>query len=264
MERKLGVSFNAYGPVPIDEQIGLLKKNGFSAVFTGAENPNLETIIPALRAADISCDNFHAPFNKINDIWYEGDDGEDMLNRLLVSVEKCEKYNVPALVVHLSAGMNPPYVNTVGHDRWTRLMESADAKGVTICYENQRKLSNLAFAFEEFPTAKFCWDCGHEFCFTPGRHYMPLFGDKLAALHIHDNSKVFNNDDHMIPYDSSIDFGFVADQIARSGYEGTLMLELIRKKTKYYSEWTAEDYYRHAGEAARRLNDEIEKAGKTI
>lgn len=262
MERKLGISLGAYGSVALDEQISLMKANGFSATFTGAENPNLDVIIPALKDAGISCDNFHAPFNKINDIWQVGDAGDHMLSRLLTSVEKCAKYEVPALVVHLSSGEKAPCVNAIGRDRWAQLMDLADKRGVTICYENQRKLSNLAFAFEEFPAAAFCWDCGHEFCFTPGRHYMPLFGKKLAALHIHDNCMVFNSDDHMIPGDSGIDFDYVAGQIAESGYEGTLMLELIRKKTEFYADWTAEQYYAHAGDAARKLSADIDAAKK--
>lgn len=264
MERKLGASLNCYGALPIEEQADLLKKNGFTATFTGSENPQLDTIIPVLREAGISCDNFHAPFNKINDIWLPGEAGDDMLNRLLVSVEKCVKYDVPALVVHLSSGMKPPHVTSEGYDRWAKLMDLADAKGVTICYENQRKLSNLAFAFEEFPTAKFCWDTGHECCFTPGRRYMPLFGDKLAALHIHDNSMIFNSDEHMIPYDSKMDFDYVAKEIALSGFEGTLMLEIIRKNSTHYVNYTAEEYFHHAGEAARRLAAEIEKIRESL
>lgn len=260
MSRKIGTNWGCYGPLPIAEQIDLMKRNGFEATFTGSENGKLEELIPALREAGITCDNFHAPFNKINDIWKAGEDGENMLDRLLVSVEKCEKYDVPALVVHLSSGLTPPYVNEIGHDRWARLMDLADSKGVTICYENQRMLSNLAFAFEEFPTARFCWDIGHESCFTPGRHYMPMFGKYLSALHIHDNHGVFNMDEHMLPFDASIDFAYAADEIARTGYEGTVMLEIIRKNSTYYPETPAEEYYRRAGEAVRKLAAMIDAA----
>ena len=260
MERKLGISLGAYGSMPLDEQLSLMKANGFSATFTGAENPNLEVIIPALKEAGISCDNFHAPFNKINDIWRVGDAGDHMLSRLLTSVEKCAKYEVPALVVHLSSGEKAPYVNAIGRDRWAQLMDLADAKGVTICYENQRKLSNLAFAFEQFPNAAFCWDCGHEFCFTPGRHYMPLFGSKTKALHIHDNKCQYNGDDHMIPYEANIDFDYVADMIAASKFEGTLMLELIMHKSGEYETTPVDEYARRAGLAAQRLAAAVEKA----
>jgi len=263
MSRKLGVNYGCYGPLPLDEQLSLIKKYGFETIFTGSENPNLDVLMKAAKEAGIGVDNYHAPFNKINDIWMPGEAGENMLERLIESVEKCYKYDVPALVVHLSSGLTPPYVNETGHDRFVRLMEKAAERDVTICYENQRMLSNLAFAFETFKDqAKFCWDCGHESCFTPGRHYMPLFGSKLAALHIHDNSGVFNSDDHMIPGDAQMDFDYVAEQIALSGYQGTLMLEIIRKKTEFYADWTPDRYFAHAAAAGRKLIDSIDSYSK--
>ena len=259
MTRKLGVSLGCYGGLQLDEQISMMKKYGFEACFTGSENPNLDSIIPALKDAGISCDNFHAPFNKINDIWKPGEEGDDMAARLYRSVEKAAFHGVPAIVVHLSSGLNPPHVNDVGCARWAKLMEIAKEANVLICYENQRMLSNLAFAFEEFPeTARFCWDCGHEFCFTPGRHYMPIFGHKLSALHIHDNHCVFNKDEHLIPGDGSIDFGYIAAQIVESGYTGTVMLELIRKNSDLYPDWTADRYYEHAAAAGKKLIADID------
>ncbi|MCQ2430426.1 MAG: sugar phosphate isomerase/epimerase [Clostridia bacterium] len=259
MNRSIGISWGCFGSLSIGEQIGLMKENGFTATFTGSENKFLDEIMPALRAAGIRCDNYHAPFDGINGIWREGEAGDVMAERLYASVRTCVRWEVPALVVHLSSGMTPPHVNDVGHARWVTLMELADREGVTICFENQRMLSNLAYAFETFPTASFCWDVGHEGCFTPGRQYMPLFGNKLAALHIHDNHGVFNADEHMIPFDGSLDFDAAARMIAASGYTGTIMLELIRRNSDLYADWTPERYYRHAAEAARRIAEAVER-----
>lgn len=260
MNRTIGISWGCFGGLSTDEQINLMRENGFAATFTGSENKNLNEIMPALRAAGITCDNYHAPFDGINHIWRAGEDGDRMAERLYESVRTCVRYGVPALVVHLSSGMTPPHVNDVGHERWAKLMGLADREGIVICFENQRMLSNLAYAFETFSTARFCWDVGHEACFTHGRRYMPLFGDKLSALHIHDNHAVFNGDEHMIPGDGSIDFASAARQIAASGYQGTIMLELIRRNSDLYADWTPERYYRHAAEAARRIADAVAAA----
>ncbi len=265
MTRKIGINVNCYGPLPFDEQISLMKKEGFEACFTGSANPELDNLMKALEGSGVVCDNYHAPFDGINDIWKPGEAGDVMLARLIDSVGKCVKYDVPALVVHLSSGSKAPHVNDWGADRFAALMAEADRVGVAVCYENQRKLSNLAFAFEQFKTARFCWDCGHEFCFTPGRHYMPIFGDKLSALHIHDNPTEYNGDKHMIPYDAKIDFSYVAEQIALSGYEGTLMLELLRRNSMFfYENYTPEQYFSRAGAAARRLREEVEAAAARL
>ena len=90
-----------------------------------------------------------------------------------------------------------------------------------------------------------------------GITYMPLFGSKLAALHIHDNEKVYNADLHLIPYDGKIDFDRVAREIAESGYEGSIMLEVSRKSSHYYDNLSANEYFSHATHAANKLRNTI-------
>jgi len=142
------------------------------------------------------------------------------------------------------------------------LMEASREIGVSIAFENQRKLANLALMFEYYEDALFCWDVGHEACFAGGREYMPLFGDKLAALHIHDNTCEFNHDFHMLPYDGKINFDKVARAIAESGYTGSLMLEVGRWGSPRYDGLSAEEYYNRAGIAAKRLRDAVESYRK--
>ncbi len=138
-----------------------------------------------------------------------------------------------------------------------KLMEEADKKGVTVAYENQRKISSLAMMLEFYPNAGFCWDAGHEGCFTPGKQFMPLFGDRLTCLHLHDNNGIFNGDDHLIPGDGTLDFDRVARQIAQSGFSGTVMLEILRENTHRYDALSPTEYYRRAGAAARSLEEKI-------
>ena len=260
MRHKIGINLNCYGDLPVERQIALMQKEGFEACFTGSELTELQQVAPALKAAGVAWETIHAPYAGINDIWLPGEQGDRMLQRLTEALQRCVRFGVPALVVHLSSGMTPPHVNDIGYERFSALMDAAAREGITICYENLRKLSNLAFAFEEFPAARFCWDCGHEFCFTPGRHYMPLFGDKLSALHLHDNHCVQNRDEHLIPYDGTIDYDYVARQISASGFQGTLMLEVIRQQTDFYAADTPETYYARAGAAARRLRAAVAAA----
>ncbi|MBQ7821085.1 MAG: sugar phosphate isomerase/epimerase [Clostridia bacterium] len=254
----IGICFNAYAGLEIEQQIRLMRENGFEATFVGSESPRLDEKMSAIRAAGIACESVHAPFNKINDMWYDGEAGEDMLARLMHSVDVCVKHNIPVSVVHLSSGIPAPRINDVGYDRFSRLMEYADKNNVTIAYENQRMLANIAFAFEQFPTAGFCWDVGHEACFANGRRYMPLFGDKLVQLHVHDNCEEFNSDLHLIPYDGKIDFERVARSIADTGYDRSLMLEIMKDNSDRYTDLTPEQYYKRASDAAHRLADRVE------
>lgn len=255
----IGISWNAYKEAPMTtaEQIELLKKNGFTNTFADAKDPGLRELVPELRKNGIECDTLHAPFNGINHIWADDDSGEDILGRLIATAELCAELDIPVMVVHLSSGDNAPRITDSGYERFKRLVDTADALGVKVAFENQRKLANLAFAMEVFPSAGFCWDAGHEKCFAYGRRYMPLFGSRLCALHIHDNDCEHGHDLHKLPYSSKIDFETVAREIADSGYDGTVMLEVFSGVSGDYKDYTAEEFYAEAGSAAARLRDRI-------
>ena len=260
-EMKIGISWDAYGDgeLNINEQIALMKKYGFEATFAMSDNPELDAIVEAARGEDITHDTCHAPFRGINRIWSDNSDGDDALLMLKNSVDACARNNIPVDVVHLSSGDNAPRISDAGYRHFRELVDYADCNGVQIAFENQRKLANIAFAFEEFPTAGFCWDVGHEACFAYGREYMPLFGSKLVALHIHDNFAVHEGDRHMIPFDAGLDFDKAARYIAESGFEGTVMLELMRHTSGEYEDYTPDEYFGKAAAAADRIRSMIEK-----
>lgn len=256
----IGICLYAF-PCPLEEQIACMKKYGFTGTFIMADNPRLGEAVQMCREAGIVMENLHAPFKYINNIWLDSREGEQMLADLLQSVDNCAKYDIPLLVVHLSSGDFPPPINPLGMHRFRMLMAYAKEKNVQIAFENQRKLSNLALAFEELEDALFCYDTGHEsvLCLL-GIEFMPLFGKRLAALHVHDNHCVHNADEHMIPGDGLIDFDRKAAQIAAVGYEGTMMLELIAKNFDSYIAMGPDAYYAKAAAAARDLVARVDAA----
>ncbi|MBR4766254.1 MAG: sugar phosphate isomerase/epimerase, partial [Clostridia bacterium] len=261
---KIGISWNAYGDgeLGIKEQIALMKKYGFEATFAMSDDKNLDRIVEAVRCEGITPDTCHAPFRGINRIWFDNSNGDDALKMLKDSVDACARNSIPVDVVHLSSGDNAPRISDAGYRHFKELVYYADVNGVKIAFENQRKLANIAFAFEEFPTAGFCWDVGHEACFAYGREYMPLFGSRLVALHIHDNFAVHEGDRHMIPFDAGLDFDKAAGHITRSGFDGTVMLELMRHTSGEYENYTPDEYYSKAAKAAARIRDMIEEKRK--
>lgn len=255
---KIGISHNCYGKISLTDEIRLMKENGFTATFMGNEHDDFDDTVKAFRAAGIEVETIHAPFDRINDLWLPGEAGDRMLDRLIRSLQDAHRNRIPVVVIHMSSGVNPPIISDIGNQRFARLMETAKELGVVPAFENQRKLANLALMFEYHEDARFCWDTGHEACFAGGREYMPLFGEHLVALHVHDNTCEPDKDYHMIPYDGKIDFDRVARQIARSPFHGTIMLELGRWNHPAYADVSAEEYFQRAGIAAKRLADAVE------
>jgi len=247
--RKIGINLHAIAGLTDEEYIREAASLGFNTIFSGVREAERQAAIGGFCVKyGMEYETLHAPFGHMNDIWLEDDHG--MLDELLNCVDHCVLAGAPIAVVHLSAGSKPPSITDIGRERFTRLVEYGREKNVKIAFENQRKLANIAWAFEAFPdeSVGFCWDCGHELCFTPGRHYMPLFGDRLICTHIHDNTCIYNDDSHFLPFDGAGDFDYVARAIRESGYTGSLMLE-VGNKTRY-GEMSPQDFIE---EAYRRI-----------
>ena len=257
---KIGINWNSYSTLDEKVQARLIVDNGFDNTFLtlNGEDFDIEKIFATLKEYNIECENIHAPFKNIGDMWLMGENGEKMLAELIKTVELCATYEIPTIIVH-PLGRTARRINDIGYERFYKLMESAKRNGVIVAYENIRYLSNLAFLMEEFPEAKFCWDVGHEDVFSTGINYMPLYGDRLGAIHIQDNEMIYDSDLHLIPYDGKKNFDYVAKEIAKVEYNGSLMLEVLRRCSHYYDTWSPEEYFNHAAKAAMRLKETVEK-----
>ncbi len=251
---KLGINMNAY-PISISEQVEYMLKYGFEATFSMADSPTLDEEILACRVAGIVHENLHAPFRKINSIWEEGEEGEQMLLSLLKAVDDAKKYDIPTIVIHLSSGKTPPRVSDLGFSRFDRLFQYAKEQGITLAIENQRFFGIFSLFMDYYPEAKFCFDTGHNVCFTKNKPFIETFGDRMVALHTHDNNT--EEDEHRIPFDADIDFGPMMIEIADTPYKGSLMLEVIAGHNPYYADTTADEYYARASTSASRLRDMV-------
>lgn len=259
--RKIGMSLAAMILKSEEDTVRVVEKMaevGFKATFTAMLEMDRQTAVAELLSKNgIDYESLHAPSANINDMWLSGEAGEAKLSELKKCAEHAHAAGAGIIVVHLSSGEAAPPVTDIGRERFTRLIEHADKMGVSVAFENQRKVSNIAWAFENFPKGSnvgFCWDCGHEMAFAHGRQYMPLFGDRLICTHIHDNYGIFQQDKHLLPFDGTLDFHRVARQINEYGFKGSLMLEIDYKKSpELYGNLSYLEYVERAAHAARRL-----------
>jgi sugar phosphate isomerase/epimerase len=259
----MNIGMNIYDGIPLTRQVEYFKKYGVTSTFLGGEIPEFDQAMVLLQENGILCESLHAPYNGINAMWGEDEEaGQKMLDRLKDSVDKCAKYGIPVVVVHLSSGRPMTPISKIGLQRYEALFSYAQAKGVTVALENQRYLENLSFFMEHYDTPAFCWDNGHQYCCLNGVDLMGMFGHRLAFLHIHDNRNQLDTDDHLIPFDGNIPFDEVARQIAESGFEGTLMLELGKLTTidgkPVYGDMNDEEYIQRAATAARQVAEMVE------
>ncbi len=256
--RPIGINFDAIGGLSDEDYVKTVAELGFNNMFTQV-TPSEEkqaSWADLFAKHGITYETIHAPWKNINAMWLPGEDGEAAVQMLTNAIDRCALVGAPIAVVHLSSGLTPPPVTDLGRERFTRVVEHAQKKGIVVAFENQRFLSNISWAFEAFSPADsvaFCWDCGHESCFAHGREYMPLFGDRLVCTHIHDNSGEFDADTHLIPFDGMFNYHRFAEQINKVGYNGSLTLEVCEPNSKNYVGMDPYAYLEKAANAAKKL-----------
>lgn len=250
--------------VGLEEQIQTLAEAGIKKTFINNKCPDMGRIMELMKQYGIVCEFFHSHFKMtadgetivIDDLCQPEKKGEQMLEQLKRDVLACVTYRVPTLVVHIPHNETALEENACCKRRYQELYAFAEQNGVTLAFENMHHTENLDYIFSLLPEAKFCWDCGHQYCRTPEAEPMEQYGRKVAALHIHDNH--MQADEHLIPFEGLIDFHKVAHALAESGYDGALMLE-IKYRGEYARTMSYQEYTAKAVGAARQIIDLVEQ-----
>ncbi len=117
--------------------------------------------------------------------------------------------------------------------------------------------AHLDAANDEYLTA--CLDVGHAEMLgsdTTAVEMIYALGDRLKALHIHDNDKI--HDSHLIPFSMQIDFVPIVKALKDINYQGYFTLECA----SYFEGWREEDVFggvQNLANTARKLADMFEE-----
>jgi len=239
--------------------IKLIKEAGFQYVMTwwGDEFENFtgpkEQHPGIIRKTGLKLENVHFPFEGVNDIWEDTTAGQETFDRYCSYIDDCKTYEIPTAVVHTTSGDYPPPYSQLGLDRFKRLIEKAEKNNVNIALENVRKPEYMDNIFKNIKSdrLKFCYDSGHENCFTPGLDFLAKYGDKLAALHLHDNDGA--SDQHLLPFMGNVKWERIMAHLKRLEYKGPLAFEIDSQFIDVSKEYTAFEYLSEAVKRASTL-----------
>lgn len=244
--------------IPLEERLRLISAAGFDGVMLGFSDEYRHTQYELADRAGLKIENVHSPFDRMNALWEKRDDSDYIYKRTAECIRICAANDVRKVIVHPTDGMIPPRI-TFGFINFNKLISLAENYNVKLLFENiqlPQFLDPLFVEFGESGSVGFCYDVGHENCFTRGDDRLFAHGDKLEALHIHDNDG--SSDGHMIPFDGCIDFEGFLKKVRKLRYGGALSLELYMTKSPLYKNTTPEDFVRRARQAAERLNEMYE------
>ncbi len=239
-KQKLCLALSKGYGVSYEEQIKLFKSTGFegTAIDLSDRKADAYQIAATVKEEDMFISYLHAPFNKSDDMWMDGEIGDIALAELLDCVETCSRLEIPAMVAHTFIGFDSDNIPTqIGIERYGALAVRANELGVKLALENTEGEEYLAALMKELssvPSVSFCWDTGHELCYNYGKDLIALYGDKLSVTHINDNlgirdydGKITYIDDlHLLPFDGITDWKSVAKRIVGCGFDGPLSFEL--------------------------------------
>ena len=249
---------------------GMLKY-GIKRTFVESDGADVVWFLEELKKRDIVCETLHAPFDKINDMYSENEeDAKAMQNRLFHAIDLCKEYNIPVVITHLSSGRPMPPITPLAEKRFKEVFDYADEKGIKIALENLRYAENLIYFLDKYKNTGFCWDNGHQYCRDTQTEFLEMYGDRLIALHLHDNRCLLDTDDHLLPFDGNIDWEKCAKQLAATDFDGTIMFEIRRYPnldgTLVYTDITDDEYFTKAVEVCKRFEnmviEERKKLGK--
>ena len=220
----LGQNFRfGFYDIPSDERIRAIKQAGFDSVmfwwgdeFESTDLPRYELYDLAEREG-LSCTTVHFPSDHSDWLWYDDERGAEYEDRFINALSDCGEREIKHIVMHLTRRLITPPPNEIGADRFMRLLDKADKCGVTIAIENTRFLEYNRYILSHIDGGPvgFCYDSGHNNCYTSNEDPLGEFGSMLAATHLHDNDG--KSDQHNPMGEGTVDFDLVFSRLASFG-----------------------------------------------
>ena len=269
-KQKLCLGTVGGAPLGALEQIRLFKEAGFDGFFMVWERGvDLGEIRKFADENAMFFQSVHAPFGRVDRLWEQTEETQDVLEEQLACVRESAAAGVPIVVCHAIIGFDKHTPSQTGVDNFRTVVEEARRLGVKLAFENtegDEYLAMLLDAFKAYPNVGFCWDTGHEMCYN-AKDMLALYGDRLIATHINDNlgikdfdGKITWMDDlHLLPFDGIADWSDIAARLNCWGYDGVLTFELKirnlpgRHENTVYQTMTFQTYLAEAYKRACRV-----------
>ena len=226
------------------EKLDAIKNVGFDGFFNDKPKHSDWKLTEQLaeRAAKLGLyyQSIHAPFYGMDDIFHDesGELSDIMITDLLNSIDDCERFDVPLVIMHAIIGMDNFTPTELGLQRLEKVIDHSVKKGVTIAFENtegEMYLEAILNRFGHLDNVGFCIDTGHEMCYNHSRDLIGKYGNLLVSTHLNDNWGItgdeitFLDDCHLLPFDGVADWENIAKRLIKCSYSGDFTFEVIAK-----------------------------------
>ena len=229
MKKAIGISTaNGYPFLSFRERFALFSKMGFQSIMLWWGEGERETRAQRVALAKqyhLHIENVHADMENSNSLWVSGACGDEKAEELVQAIVECKICGIKCMVVHLTNGNEPPEISDIGLLRMEKIFSTAKNHEVTLAIENVRTEKHIRYVLDHYHDKHigFCLDTGHSNIWCKDVDWLSLYGDRLAAVHLHDNNGI--KDGHSVPFTGTLDWNEIICQLSESSYHGSLTLE---------------------------------------
>ena len=272
-KQKIGISIGNTYAIPTTEVVKMVARTGFEAISPAwKQGIDLTDVIDTARDCGLAIQSIHGPFHGAAALWSEDAAvSGPAIAELLEALEDCRKFRIPVMVMHTWIGFEYSQVpNETGLRNYGILVAKAKEYGVRIAFENtegEEFLFALMDHFQKDDTVGFCWDSGHEMCYSYGKDLLKLLGHRLIMTHLNDNlgvsrfdGKTYWTDDlHLLPYDGIGDWDTLIQRLQKSrkleylNFELNITSKPNRHENDVYAQMSLEQYFAEAYKRACRI-----------
>ncbi len=137
-------------------------------------------------------------------------------------------------------------------ERLQKIADYANQLNIKIAFENTKIFGYLEYVFEHIKNDNIgvCFDSGHCHCHFDDKFNWQLFKNKIFAVHLHDNDK--SSDQHLLPFDGTIDWQTLAHNLKEANYTGPIILESCYREP--YTNLSLQEFYNLSLQKAKQIN----------
>ncbi len=271
---KIGINTNCECGNSDTEILTNIKNAGFENIMLSYKAKNFQASIDKINSLGLDVSYFHIDNNHANDLWAVGESVNNYLQSVIMQIENCKKNNISIAVMHATKGSPSDFAlkpSKQGLKNFQEILKVSNKCGVKIALENIDcySIKHLCYLLNHFKDENlgFCYDVGHHHLYNPETDLLKKFGDRLFAVHLHDNLMDWHagfdhtRDLHLLPFDGKIDFTKVCKKLKKIKYQGVIMLEVHKKacgNPQLYENMKNKDFLIEAYKRAEKIAEMVE------
>ena len=240
------------------DTIDAVAKAGFKNVFLEWYNENWlisqEEQLKHAREKGLNVIFAHLGYQNINDLWIEEETG--IVDRYKNDIKVCVQNNIPMVIIHLTSHSEAPMYNEKGLNRVREICDYAKSLNIKVAFENTKIKGYLDYVIENIDNDNvgICFDSGHYHAHFNDDLDFAKFKDRIFAIHLHDNDQ--SGDQHLLPFDGTLDWNKTVKNLKESNYDGPVTLEIHHHRG--YAGISLEEFFKKGYEIALKIKKMFE------